>query len=102
MKIEVSLRSSIFTCRSTEAEGECRMEEEKYVVRTHGCIFGHFNHTSQFFLLFLMLARMHARNLGSDRFLCVFLSNSVMVLMSISFADWLIESRRTKLNLLFN
>ena len=32
----------------------------------------------------------------------VFLSNSVMVLMSILVADLLIESRRTKLNLLFN
>ena len=42
-----------------------------------------------------MHARMHASNLGTDRFLCVFLSNSVMVLMSISFVDLLIESRRT-------
>ena len=56
MKIEVSIRLSIFTCRYTEAEAQCRMEEKKYVkVRKHACICGHFNYTSQFFLFLLLL-----------------------------------------------
>ena len=61
MKVEVSLRLSTFlptvliTCRYTEAEAQCRMEEKKYVkVSTYGCIFDHLNYTSRFFLLFLI------------------------------------------------
>ena len=51
----IDIFTDCFTCRYTEAEAQCPMEEKKYVkVSTYGCIFYHFNYTSQFFLLFLI------------------------------------------------
>ena len=55
MKIEVSLRLSIFSpvvIKKQKLNAEWK-KKRGYKVSTYGCIFCHFNHTLQFFFLFL-------------------------------------------------
>ena len=43
-----------FTCYTTGAAAQCRMEKRHVKVSTYGCIFGSFNYTTQFSSLSLV------------------------------------------------